>query len=94
MTNNFSWQQHANCKTAPTDMFYPPPEELKLTVAEMRERAAEARVICDECLVKRECLDYAIENETDGFWGGMTPRQRQKERGHKELKFKKRRASR
>lgn len=38
-----------------------------------------AKRICDTCLVKSECLEYAIKyNEDLGIWGGMGPRARTK----------------
>lgn len=91
MSTDMSWQKDANCKTHPTEIFYPPPEELKLTVRQLRERAQLTRDICDECIVKEPCLEYALENESDGFWGGMTPRQRLVNRRSLAVKFNKRR---
>lgn len=33
-------------------------------------------MICEGCPVQQQCLDYAIENERFGTWGGMSERQR------------------
>lgn len=36
-----------------------------------------AKRICDDCPVKQQCLDWALENnERYGIWGGATPRER------------------
>lgn len=37
-----------------------------------------ARQICRECPVISQCAEYAIKWEYDGFFGGLTPRQRSK----------------
>lgn len=38
----------------------------------------DARRLCMSCPVIRECATYAIKWEYDGFFGGMTPRERMK----------------
>ena len=38
----------------------------------------QARTICEECPVKQECLEYALEfppADMHGVWAGMTSRQ-------------------
>ena len=41
------------------------------------QRAAPAKGICQQCSVRRACLDYAIANEIiDGVWGGLSPQER------------------
>jgi hypothetical protein len=53
------------------DFFFP---ESKVEWAERIERLQE---LCGSCIHKTACLSFAIKNqETDGFWGGMTPEQR------------------
>jgi WhiB family redox-sensing transcriptional regulator len=50
------------------------------TIANIKE----ARRICGECPVREECLDHALQWETEGFWGGTSSRQRRdlrRERG-------------
>lgn len=38
-----------------------------------------ARRICAECVVKEECLDYALANKIDhGVWGGTSERERRR----------------
>lgn len=38
-------------------------------------------VVCAGCLVRQECLDYALERpELVGWWGGTTERQRREVR--------------
>jgi WhiB family transcriptional regulator, redox-sensing transcriptional regulator len=63
------WMHHAACVGKPSGLFYPARGEV----------TAEARLICGECLVRQECLDYALrEFETEGVWGGLSPDERQR----------------
>jgi WhiB family redox-sensing transcriptional regulator len=43
---------------------------------------AVARRICDQCLVRTECLEYALRTEVEyfrfGMWGGKTADERSK----------------
>ena len=38
----------------------------------------EARRICGRCDVARECLEYALKNESYGIWGGLDNDQRRR----------------
>jgi WhiB family redox-sensing transcriptional regulator len=39
----------------------------------------EAKAVCKECPVRRECLIAALtERHPDGIWGGFTTRERQR----------------
>lgn len=41
----------------------------------------EAKRICRDCPVRRDCLAYAMETPVDhGIWGGMTERERRRQR--------------
>jgi len=35
-----------------------------------------SRKICDKCVVKNECLEWAVKHEAFGMWGGTTPMER------------------
>lgn len=61
------WVADAACKGINTNLFYP----------ERGEPTRHALEVCKPCVVKAECLQYAIDNsERWGIWGGMTERQR------------------
>lgn len=63
------WQRDALCREHPEVSWF----------VEQGESAADARAVCDRCLVRSECLGYAIEQRIEqGVWGGLTPRQRHK----------------
>jgi WhiB family transcriptional regulator, redox-sensing transcriptional regulator len=61
------WSVHALCVTTDPEIFFPPTDNL----------AAEARAICAQCPVRRNCLAYAIAaDEPFGIWGGLEPQER------------------
>ncbi len=66
------WRLEAECVGMDSDLFFPPPyigEEKKYEY----ERIAIS--ICSACLVKDECLAYALSDPvmvTEGVWGGHT----------------------
>lgn len=71
------WRPLANCKGKDTEMFF-------VGKAGHNSRVVKRAIaICDECVVKKECLDYALqwdERRLPGIWGGMTGRERLRER--------------
>ncbi len=40
------------------------------------QTARRARVICGGCPVVKECLEYAVEHDCEGVWGGTTAAER------------------
>lgn len=56
-------------------MFFPPPQfERK---ADRLERERRAKAICQECVVREECLEYSIAiAEPHGIWGGLNEHER------------------
>jgi WhiB family redox-sensing transcriptional regulator len=71
-----AWQIQANCTGADPDLFFP-------------ERGAsqrEAKEICRGCVVREDCLDYALANgEKFGVWGGLSERERRRVRRSRAL---------
>lgn len=82
---------NGDCKGKPTDWWFPehwPESDNRATIAQARE-------ICANCGVREECLDFALSfPNLQGIWGGLSPRQRIKERKvrfmakHRELQQK------
>lgn len=61
-----SWRDYASCAEISPEFFFP----------DSNRAGAEAKKICGSCPVQRKCLTYAIENgETEGIWGGKSPRE-------------------
>ncbi len=69
------WQIRAACRGPQAAAFFPP------TQAERKEerltREERAKAICATCVVRRECLEYAIRiREPHGIWGGLNELER------------------
>ena len=70
------WWDQANCLGVDPDLFFP----------ERGASTREAKAVCRGCVVQMDCLDYAIENsEKFGIWGGMSERERRRERRQRAL---------
>jgi WhiB family redox-sensing transcriptional regulator len=46
-----------------------------------------ARKICAGCVVRTECLEWAIKHEDWGMWGGTTPGERAKLRSKRKIRL-------
>jgi WhiB family transcriptional regulator, redox-sensing transcriptional regulator len=65
-----SWQLKAACRGPHAAVFFPPPQFERKD--EKLERERRAKEICTTCVVKADCLDYAISiREPHGIWGGL-----------------------
>ena len=63
------WMLSARCRQLPPGTFFPS-DGIGVEVAQ-RE--------CQQCPVRLECLEYALENRIDhGVWGGTSERQRRR----------------
>ena len=67
------WWQYAECRGLPVDLFFD------------RDRTWDALKVCEECEVRQQCADAAVEEErvdalvyVKGVRGGMTAEQRRK----------------
>jgi WhiB family redox-sensing transcriptional regulator len=64
-----SWQTKSNCMGVDPDLFFP----------ERGASTREAKEVCRGCVVREECLEYALSNgEKFGIWGGMSERERRR----------------
>lgn len=64
---DLAWQDQALCAQTDPDTFFP----------NVGESTREAKKVCMNCPVRRECLKYALENhERFGVWGGMSENER------------------
>ncbi|MGI8664013.1 MAG: WhiB family transcriptional regulator [Acidimicrobiales bacterium] len=61
------WQDYANCLGVDPDLFFP----------ERGASTREAKEVCRGCVVRDDCLEYALANgEKFGIGGGMSERER------------------
>ena len=71
-----SWQDQANCLGVDPDLFFP----------ERGASTKEAKEVCRGCVVREECLEFALSNgEKFGIWGGMSERERRRIRRQRAL---------
>lgn len=71
-----SWQDLANCLGVDPDLFFP----------ERGASTREAKGVCHGCVVRDDCLEFALENgEKFGIWGGMSERERRRIRRQRAL---------
>jgi WhiB family redox-sensing transcriptional regulator len=69
--NRTGWQAQANCMGVDPDLFFP----------ERGGSTREAKEVCRGCVVREDCLEYALANgEKFGIWGGMSERERRRVR--------------
>lgn len=67
--HNMTWQRRANCMGVDPDLFFP----------ERGASTREAKEVCRGCVVRADCLEYAITSgEKFGIWGGMSERERRR----------------
>jgi len=70
------WKDHSNCLGVDPDLFFP----------ERGASTREAKEVCRGCVVRDDCLEYALLNgEKFGIWGGMSERERRRIRRQRAL---------
>jgi len=66
------WITEAICRgTKNPDIFYPS------VGGGGRVQTQAARIMCGMCPVQKDCLDYAVAHDEEGFWGGKTLAERE-----------------
>lgn len=60
------WMKDARCKEHPDVNFFPA----------RGQKTIAPRAVCDRCLVRCECLQFALDGELAGIWGGTSEQQR------------------
>jgi WhiB family redox-sensing transcriptional regulator len=75
-----TWQDEANCLGVDPDLFFP----------ERGASTREAKEVCRGCVVRLDCLEYALTNgEKFGIWGGLSERERRRLRRQRALSARK-----
>lgn len=71
-----TWWDFANCLGVEPDLFFP----------ERGASTKEAKEVCRGCVVREDCLEYALDHgEKFGIWGGMSERERRRLRRQRAL---------
>lgn len=79
-----TWQRQANCMGVDPDLFFP----------ERGSSTYEAKEVCRGCVVREDCLEYAIVNsEKFGIWGGLSERERRRVRRRRNIELREAAAS-
>ena len=67
-----NWRLSAACRSADPELFFP-----VSSIGKSLEQTVEAKAVCAPCLVRRQCLDFALRTrQAHGVWGGMTEEER------------------
>lgn len=73
-----SWRDLAACRQADPMIFFPSDQDAS---GRRYTKASAAKAVCAECVVRVECLEYAMESrQPEGVWGGLTRSERVTER--------------
>lgn len=68
------WRGQASCRDTNPDLFFPVG-----TTGPAIEQIEAAKAVCRECLVRQQCLEYALQtNQDSGIWGGTSEEERRK----------------
>ena len=66
------WWESAACQEADPELFFPVAAH-----GPAREEIARAKAVCAGCLVRRQCLQFALATgQMHGVWGGTTEDER------------------
>lgn len=72
---NFTGKGNAPCAETDPESFFPEPGRI--------DQNREAKKVCGSCAYKVECLEWALEGNEDGIWGGTTERERRALKRHR-----------
>lgn len=67
-----SWRLHAAC-AGKDELFFAAEMETKPAC---EEREAEARAVCGDCPVRRDCLDFSLRRSLVGIWAALDEKER------------------
>jgi WhiB family redox-sensing transcriptional regulator len=71
-----NWER-ANCIGADPESFFP--------LITLDSNLQAAKRVCASCDIKFECAEWAIRHESDGLWGGLMPKDRQRIRSERNI---------
>ena len=69
---DYTWRRCAICRVSDPDLIF-----AVGTTGYALVQIDRAKLVCGECPVQRDCLDYALEtNQDSGIWGGTSEEER------------------
>jgi hypothetical protein len=84
---DFTWTDKSACKGQDPSKWYP----VSLTDRAGLQQIRLAVTTCNSCPVQQECLDYSLEWERFGIWGGLNAEQRDLIRKKNNISLKRKR---
>ena len=79
----------AACAALPASALAAHPFDIDDSAADP-DGAAFAKAVCASCLVRKSCLEYAMQNEPNGIWGGLDAEERLARRGRPIVSYEER----
>ena len=74
IASSWEWQFSSACKDLPSETFFHPDGERGPS---RKNRIKNAKAICNQCPVIKECLKHALDiQEPFGIWGGTSEEER------------------
>lgn len=70
---NFSDKGPTNCSSYDPELFFPDPESINFYYM-----LKVAKNVCTSCPYQLECLQFAVENNEPGVWGGTAEGERRR----------------
>ena len=66
------WWAAAACRLSDPELFFP-----VSSAGPAGKQAERAKEVCGRCLVRRQCLEFALSSrQAHGIWGGLTEQER------------------
>lgn len=71
------WADDAACAGQDSELWFPAEISKRGRYRRGQDAEAEAKRICQSCVVIAQCLQHALDHdEADGVWGGLSPQER------------------
>jgi len=74
---SLSWMSRGACQEADPELFFP----IAAVTGPAARQVAAAKAVCGLCVVRVNCLSYALKAMPEGIWGGTTLEERRAARG-------------
>ena len=69
---DLDWRRNAACLGVDSELFFPTGD-----TEPAEKQIHEAKQVCSRCVVKKQCLQWAIDNDQHyGVWGGLSENER------------------
>ncbi len=75
--SSLGWMSRGACRQADPELFFP----IAAVTGPAARQVEAAKAVCGRCVVRPNCLSYALEAMPEGIWGGTTVEERRAARG-------------